>query len=498
MIGVKLLNTLKGRFILTLIVISGSLIAGFTITSILVQKKQITTQETQKLALFIDLVESRIRNLMLENHSSDIGKLLAQIKKEYPEVTIGLYNTRGELRFIQGDSAEPLKKEELIPTNLVFRGPWHSEKKIGKETYWVFYTNVKPSLMCYNCHEVLNNSVGYISIALRFTQYKKMVRQFLFNSVFFSILVFSFIILALWGVLRRQIDNPINEIINFLKKVESGDLKARMKTKWKTAEFAQLGASLNNMVAQLEKDQEKIQELYYQQLQRADRLASVGELASSIAHEIKNPLAGISGAIQILAKDFAEDNVKNEIFKEIQKQINRVSKTIGDLLSFSKPSPLVMTLSNVNKIIKETMILIEQQAKQNNVQIELILDPDVPNTEFDEKQLQQAFLNLMLNAVQAMPDGGILSITTKAYFLNTRDYITVQIKDSGNGIPPEYLPKIFDPFFTTKPNGTGLGLAIVKRIISDHNGKIHVESIQRKGTTFTIELPCYTTMEKVV
>ncbi len=487
----KFFDSLKGRFILTIIVISGALIAGLTTISILTQKRQITTMETQKLALFINLLESRIRNIMLENHGSEVGTFLENINKGFPEITIALYNSKGILRFISGEEADLLKNHNLFPAKIEFSGPGHSQKKIERETYWVYFTNVTASPVCHNCHRIINNNVGYTGIALKFSVYTRSLKKYLFNSILFSVLTFSVIITGLWIILSKQIDRPIYDIIKFLKEVEAGNLKARIKKRMETTEFQQLSLSLNNMVKQLENDQEKIQELYYQQLQRADRLASVGELASSIAHEIKNPLAGISGAIQILSKEFEEGAREREVFNEILKQINRVNKTIGDLLSFSKPSPLVIGISNINKVIKETLILIEQQAKQNEVKTELFLDPDIPDTEFDEKQIQQAFLNLMLNAIQSMPNSGTLTINTKAYFLNTRDYILVHIQDTGHGIPEEYITKVFDPFFTTKPNGTGLGLTIVKRIITEHNGKISVESTPEKGTRFTIELPCH-------
>jgi signal transduction histidine kinase len=483
-------KSLKGRFIITIIIISGLLIAGLTSTSIVVQTKQITIQETQKLALFINLVESKIRNIMLENHGEEVGQLLEQIHSQYPDVSIALYNSNGFLRFTSGEEIELLKTNNIIPEKLEFSSPGHTKKDIAGETYWIYYTNVKPSRVCSGCHKIINNAVGYTAIAFKFSSYTKPVKRFLYSSIIFSSLVFTVIIIGLWIILTRQIDRPVGEVIKFLKNVESGNLKSRIKENWGTNEFKLISISLNRMVEELERTQEQIQELYYQQLQRADQLASVGELASSIAHEIKNPLAGISGAIQILARD-DQSKSKKEIFDEILKQINRVNKTIADLLSFSKPSPLVMVVGNINRLIKETLILIEQQTKQNGINTELNLDPDVPNIEFDDKQIQQALLNLMLNAVQAMPNGGTLSISTKAYFLNTRDYVLIQIKDTGTGIPQEYLNKIFDPFFTTKPNGTGLGLTIVKRIISEHNGKISIETFPQKGTTVTIELPCH-------
>lgn len=485
----KILNSLKGRFILTLVVISGTFIAGLTFISVIVQKNLITTQQTEKLALFINLVEASIRNTMLENHGEDVGLLLEQIHKEYPEASVALYNSRGVLRFSSGEEIETLREHGLLPENLKISLPGHTKKKVNGITYWVYFTSVKPSGVCLNCHEVINNAVGYTAIVLKFNAFKYVLKKFVINTILLSVLLFGIIVTGLWAILTKQIDRPLVEMIKFLRNVESGNLKARIKENWQTDEFRQLSISLNNMTQELEKNQEKIQELYYHQLQRADRLASVGELASSIAHEIKNPLAGISGAIQILSKDFKEGDRRKEIFDEILKQINRVNKTIGDLLSFSKPSPLVIGLSNINKVIRDTLILVEQQAKQNNVVTELQLDPDIPNTEFDEKQIQQALLNLMLNAVQAMPDGGKMNIISKAYFLNTRDYLLIQVSDTGHGIPQEYINKIFDPFFTTKPNGTGLGLAIVKRIINAHGGKISVESVPEHGTTFVIELP---------
>lgn len=487
----RFLNSLKVRFILTIILLSGSLIAVITVISINIQKRYIVKEETQKLGILLSLLEAEIRNNMLENHGLNVEETIRRMTDEFPEVNIALYNKDGLLRFYSGNRVESLIAENLMSRKLTFFDSKHAQEKLGKETYWIYYTGLKATQKCLACHLIsAENYVGFAGIALSFTPYLRYLNRFVYHGVIFTVILFIIIIFGMWGILLRQIDTPISEMIDALRDIESGKLRRRIKIVKSSVELNQLSTSINKMAAQLEKDQEELHELYYNQLQRADKLASVGELASSIAHEIKNPLAGISGAIQILSKDTPTGDRRAEIFREILKQIERVNKTISDLLSFAKPSPLVIELGNINKIIQNTLILLEQQANRSGVKMVLNLDPGMPNSRLDEKQIQQALLNLMLNSIQAMQRGGTLTVSTKAYPLASDNYILIHIHDTGGGIPKEYADKVFDPFFTTKPNGTGLGLAIVKRIILQHKGTISVESTLEKETSFTIKLPC--------
>jgi len=237
------------------------------------------------------------------------------------------------------------------------------------------------------------------------------------------------------------------------------------------------------------------------QIMRAEKLAAMGQLAAGVAHEINNPLGGISNCLKLISTKINKPNPKPKDFKNSikylqtsEQELNRCISIVRNFLSFSKRPTLKPALTNINSVILELVALIEPQAKIQNILISKELSSDLPPIKVDAQQLHQALMNVILNSLEAMIDGGELKICTE---YDQRDStIKIDIIDTGVGIPEENLPHLFEPFFSTKPEGkgTGLGLSIVYEIIDEHNGSIEVESSLKKGTTFTIKLPVYEEM----
>jgi len=226
-------------------------------------------------------------------------------------------------------------------------------------------------------------------------------------------------------------------------------------------------------------------------LQRTEQLKMVGEMAAGLAHEIKNPLAGIKGSMQYLAE---EESILEEdrglIVKSVD-QIKRIELLIKSLLNFAKPPQLQLMLTNINDLLEKTISFsLKNPALSSNspapIEVKKDFEQGIPETMADPMQLQQVFLNLMLNAIEAMPDGGILTVKTS--YDAERSVIQVAIADTGKGMDKAVQEKIFQPFFTTKPKGSGLGLAITRRLIEQHGGDVCVESMLNKGTVFNISL----------
>jgi PAS domain S-box-containing protein len=236
------------------------------------------------------------------------------------------------------------------------------------------------------------------------------------------------------------------------------------------------------------------------QIRRADKLATLGQLAAGIAHEIRNPLAGISGAVQILADDVIETDSRKEILDEILERIKSLNDAINDFLRFTRPAPLQLSPTNVNEIIQSILFLINRQAETQGVTIIEEYDDNLPLIMADSEQLQQVILNIAINALQAIhvplsngeTDGENsrieANIRFKTYQNVETNQIVMEISDTGIGIPIEKLDQIFNPYFTTKNEGTGLGLSIAQRIIEEHHGIISVISEIGKGTTFRVIL----------
>jgi len=239
---------------------------------------------------------------------------------------------------------------------------------------------------------------------------------------------------------------------------------------------------LSAYVRKLEESQE--------QLIRAEKLTSLGQLAASIAHEINNPLAGVLVYTQLLSKKVTDDTFQKEEalsqLSRMESEISRCSRIIRNLLDFARQTEPVLRLVDVNQVIEQVLAMVGHQARLQNVEVAKEYSPSLPKVMADFDQLQQIFTNLSLNAIQAMPEGGKLTVRSSAIDSEVR----VDIQDTGCGISKENMSKLFTPFFTTKVKGkgVGLGLAVVHGIIERHKGRIEVKSEVGKGTTFSIYL----------
>ncbi|MGA9386456.1 MAG: ATP-binding protein, partial [Candidatus Sulfotelmatobacter sp.] len=227
------------------------------------------------------------------------------------------------------------------------------------------------------------------------------------------------------------------------------------------------------------------------QLSQADKLSSIGLLAAGVAHEVNTPLAVISSYTQMLSKQLQGDTQKAGLLEKITRQTFRASEIVNNLLNFSRTSGSEIGDVDVNKVIADTLALLEHQFKVARVEVHNTPEPKLPAIQGNAGRLQQVFLNLFLNAKDAMPGGGKLRVAT----LNGES-VSVCVSDTGTGIAPEHIQRIYDPFFTTKtapregqPRGTGLGLSVTYGIIQEHAGKIRVESHPGQGTTFTLDFP---------
>jgi two-component system, NtrC family, sensor histidine kinase HydH len=219
---------------------------------------------------------------------------------------------------------------------------------------------------------------------------------------------------------------------------------------------------------------------------RMERLSALGEMATTVAHETKNPLNSIRLATSYLKKNF-QGEILSEFLSIIEEEVMRLNEITSDFLGFSKPAPLKIRTTDMNALVKSTVELVRQEATDRNIEVIILTDEHVPPVPCDFSRMKQALLNLLLNAIDASAAGNTINITTEAAGAR----MTLSVQDTGRGIPPEEIENIFKPFYTTKTRGSGLGLAIVDRIVKEHKGEITVESTVGKGTKFTILLPVY-------
>jgi len=290
---------------------------------------------------------------------------------------------------------------------------------------------------------------------------------------------------ALLVVLTYLIQRPMVELQQKIAQLGGGDLGVSVSFAQRNDEIGDLGRNFNHMVQQLRETQQEIERLHHTQMSRAEHLATLGELATGLAHEIRNPLAGIAGVIEIIGRDLPPSSPARSVVKEARQEITRINHIVTDLLQTARPHPPQVRKSDLNTTVEHAVMLGRQQALAKSIEILLQKDPSLPQVEHDSDQIHQVMLNLLLNALQAIEHDGKVRVTVKAQ----GTMAAVEVTDDGRGIAPEHLPNIFRPFYTTKGDGTGLGLSLARRIVEDHHGRIDVTSAVGKGTTFTVVLP---------
>ncbi|NIM94435.1 MAG: HAMP domain-containing protein [Anaerolineales bacterium] len=320
--------------------------------------------------------------------------------------------------------------------------------------------------------------VGILYVGARLSSFEKLVRTFYQREA-----LIAFVCILFAGIvsvpIARIITRPIGELVEANRKLAEGDMEIRVKTTG-SGELAALGQSFNSMVERLRRTQ--------QELMHKEKLASMGQLAAGVAHELNNPLGTILLYSDVMYKEAAVDDSQRDDLDMIIKEATRCKNIVADLLNFARQQEVLAEETDVHELLEQVIEVLTLKPVFQEVEIVRRFTVHLPSIYADSAQLQQVFINVMNNAAEAMEGGGTILVATRQI---DGDQVEVKISDTGSGIPEENLEKLFTPFFTTKAHakGTGLGLSIVYGIIRMHGGQIFVESEVNKGTTFTILLP---------
>ena len=343
----------------------------------------------------------------------------------------------------------------------------------------------EPSCWQAACHvHDRNQSVlGVLDITVSLADVDREVAHSRRNTFILSSLAIVVLSLLLWAVFQRLVGHPVTELLAATNAVAAGNLDYRIPVR-RNDELGDLAASFNEMTGRLADARNQV----YQ----SNKLASLGRLAAGIAHEINNPLTGVLTYSSFLLKRAGDDEETRHDLETIVHETKRCRDIVRGLLDFARQVPPKKALLDVNEIMLRALGIIDNQLKVQNVVVTQELAGDLPRIQADPNQLQQVFINLLVNAADAFDDGEDRRIVVATARKNRdgKDMVEIKVTDTGKGIPEKNLTKIFEPFFSTKENkGTGLGLAVVWGIVSEHGGVITVESKVGHGTTFTVLLP---------
>ncbi len=302
-------------------------------------------------------------------------------------------------------------------------------------------------------------------------------------SLYFALLFALVLVVGAW-IVAGGVVAPVRRLVVATRRVGAGDLSVRVDAAGRD-EIDELGRAFNEMTAQLAETSARVEELHQREIGRAHQLATVGELASGVAHEIKNPLIGISNGLELVQRRLGHDAALSPILEEIARELHRIDVAIRDLLAFARPATPTLTPTEGAEIVERAVRLVRPAAERAGVALDVALDPELPPVPVDPELMQQAVVNLLMNAIHATSEGGRVTVGTAEVPGEARLFV----RDTGSGMAPETLEHIFKPFFTTRHAGTGLGLSITREIVERHRGRIDVRSRVGEGSSFTIALP---------
>lgn len=413
---------------------------------------------------------------------------------------------KGDQEIIHSDTA---RRRRLKETFYNFLSPVFNKKGIEEEEFAEFLDQGNDMAI----KEREDKILGYVQIGLSSAQINRRLWEILLTGI--VPLSLTTIIGGFWVLysITRKIVKPISKLVNMTTRVAKGDLEYRVNVK-SGDEIGVLAESFNQMTnelklqrddkesvmaklrdvnVQLENSNKELKDANQQlneaqdQIIRSEKLAAAGQLASSVAHELRTPIGAIKNSIYFIKRKIAKDQNLAvdgiaQLLNIVENEAERSVKIISDLLGFTQTSKPAVAPCKVRKVVDETLLRI---APPDSIRIINDVDTNLPDVLVDSAQIGQVFLNIIQNSYQAMPDGGQLKITTN----HTDRFVHIQFEDTGSGIPKKYIKKIFDPLFTTKADGIGLGLAFSYGVIKRHGGDIEARSEDGKGAAFTVSLP---------
>lgn len=483
------------------------------------QKKQLTGEVMRGAFRISETVRRSTRLDMLKNLREDLHQMIETIGQQEGLEKIRVFNKDGQIMFSSdGDeigemvdkkaeacyachSAEkPLERLNIPDRSRIFTS------KDGHRVLGVI-SAIYNEPDCYtpecHAHPPEQKVLGVLDIGMSLAEVDRDIKKVQNNMIVFAIIAFLVISVTISVSISRYVTRPVRELVKGTKKVAEGDLNYSLSIKGED-EIAQLASSFSQMTSDLkradeelvewgktleQKVQERSEELRRteNQLIQSDKVASLGKLAAGVAHEINSPLTGILTYSSLLLKGKREGDAEKEDLEVIVNETNRCKTIVKGLLDYARQTDPQKALSDISELVGKSINLISHQASLQNVKIEKKTELGLPKIMVDVGQIQQVFINILLNAIEAMPQGGTLTVSSEVQ----DQMVAVRFTDTGVGIPKENLSKILDPFFTTKEQGkgTGLGLSVSYGIIERHRGKLEVKSKVGEGTTFTVKLP---------
>jgi len=493
-----MINKISHKLILTVAIVSIAIIGIFSYLIVTSHHRALISQVEHSAHQLSETIKSSTKYDMLLNHRDRVHRIIDTVGRQEGIEKVRVFNKDGSIIYSQDKTVigsmvdkeaeacyachaadSPLEQLSIPERTRIF-----AAADGGRNLGIINPIYNEPSCWQADCHahDSTQKVLGVLDVTMSLTEVDHQMvagRTKVFLLTTTAIVFISFII---WLFFRRLVGHPVNELVKATDSVAAGDLTYRLPVR-RNDELGQLGESFNEMTRRLGEAQ--------RQIYQSDKLASLGRLAAGIAHEINNPLTGVLTYSSFLLKRAEKDSEAHDDLETIVRETKRCREIVKSLLDFSRRVPAKLSNIDVIQVIDRALKIVHNQLSFHNIHVSRHDQDALPSIRADENQLLQVFINLLVNAADAVGEGGgEITLSTRPARNDERQWIEIEVSDTGPGIPPEDLGKIFDPFYTTKEDrGTGLGLSVAWGILERHRGTISVDSDVGKGTTFTIRLP---------
>jgi signal transduction histidine kinase len=484
------------------------------------QRKDIINQIQYMGYRTTDLIELNIEEPMLLGDNMGTHDQFSRIDNLYDDLTVYLTDFQGNITYstrtdvIRKDMDEVYFDENILDAmdnTLKNKTQKSSLVQLDEGSFFMTVRSVANQTECYHCHGRSHPILGSMLVMQNADSYLALLQMHQLQNMLLGLGCLGLLIFTLIYFLKRTIINRITLLHDMGNKITKGNLDAEFKDLGQD-ELGKLAQGFEIMVNNLKKKikeakdksqlaeeqanetRQAIDELVKTQhkLIQTERFAAIGEAASHLSHEIKNPLMIMAGFARQAQKSLPQDCPEQEKLSIIVQEAQRLEKMLYEVRDFTRPRKVKKEPCEINKVITDTIKIFDNELKASKVDYKLDFEPNLPEVNIDKDQIKQVLINLIKNSLEAMPDGGLLTVAS----LSEDRSVRIQVQDTGQGIPLDKMKSIFSPFFTTKDKGTGLGLAVTYKIIQDHGGDISVDSKPGHGAKFTFTIPIYQDMNK--
>jgi hypothetical protein len=479
-----LTGSLKRKILLTnLVVLSLMVGASHLMTYMHWRSHLLSFAQSQGWAMS-SIIRQRLYREFMDGDIEGIRDLLKAMLDHQAVHAARVTNEKG-LVLLSAVPEEEHRMTVKIPRDVSERLQWTSApKRLTRATAdLTFFVPIPRGPECRECHYPTAPQLAVLQLDVGADRLTGILRGSIYQVMIITSVTVGLLLLALHVLLQREVNQPVSRILGVMEMARDGDLRVRVPAGG-SDEMGRIGEGLNRMLEQLHSAREELQTMHHQEMGRQERLATIGNLASAVAHEIKNPLAGIRGGMEVLEDGLLAGDPKRDLTREIKAEVDRINRMVRDLLSYSRqPNPETVP-ALVGDLIEDVITQARQLPDAARVEIRHTARCGC-RVAVDYQLIKQAFFNIIQNAFDAMPQGGTLTVACD----EIAGAALIRFADTGGGIAPEAAARIMQPFFTTRHRGTGLGLPIALSIVEAHGGEITFWAEPGLGTTFTVRLP---------